>query len=241
MDVKNLDRIVITTNERMQKVLDWFFENQEWLRQQEFKVPMETGLVQLKEEQLDFSFCQIGEIGDGGYVEISVYPQLKEKPNPNYYSAVTFNLNPLNGVRYKYKFPASLPKKQKETLMKVILVEDETDRKVALKYCALMYFMQYYSEIVKVDESQNTARTKKEAKEIRIRKDQPLSLVRKVYVLEDFEKRKLLRPGRKHASPDHEFGVRGHWRQCPNGKKVWIREYSKCKGKGNKSNKTYTY
>ena len=37
--------------------------------------------------------------------------------------------------------------------------------------------------------------------------------------------------GGHHASPSYAFKVRGHYRHLKNGKRIWIREYTKGKGK----------
>lgn len=42
-----------------------------------------------------------------------------------------------------------------------------------------------------------------------------------------------------HRSPAFEFEVRGHWRTYKNGRRVWIKPYTKCEGKGKKLTHEY--
>ena len=53
---KSADRIIVKSNERMELVLNWYFANFNWLDREEFLAPMESGVVVLQEEQIEFTF-----------------------------------------------------------------------------------------------------------------------------------------------------------------------------------------
>lgn len=71
--------------------------------------------------------------------------------------------------------------------LEMTLQFDQTVEKEALKYHALMLFTAYYEEIVQVDEKQNQTQNKNTAKQFRKSSRQPLSLVKKTYVVKDFD------------------------------------------------------
>ena len=56
MNRKTADRIIVKSNARMKMVLDWYYENKHWLDREPFLAPMESGVVELCEEQIEFTF-----------------------------------------------------------------------------------------------------------------------------------------------------------------------------------------
>lgn len=56
MRKEDCDRIIVETNEKMGKVIQWYQDNQEWLDKEEFHAPMESGYIVLKEEGLEVTF-----------------------------------------------------------------------------------------------------------------------------------------------------------------------------------------
>lgn len=87
----------------------------------------------------------------------------------------------------------------------------------------------YHSDTIRAEERQ-------EVKERLVQKRgktkvQKTILTRTVYVYEgNFRHRHI-----RHSKPDHEFGVRGHWRHYKNGKAVWVNPCRKCVGRGYRS------
>lgn len=125
--------------------------------------------------------------------------------------------------------------------MEKALTIDRTDFKESIKYHSLMLFSAYYKEIVIVDQSQSKPRTKKEAKKLRRSSNSPLPLIRKTYVIEEFEKRNLRLPGAKkgYTKPNREVAVKGFYRTSKNGKRSWVKPFTRYKDKGNKTVKEY--
>lgn len=74
MNRNTADRIIVTSNARMERVLDWYFDNFKWLDREKFLAPMESGVVELCEEQIEFTFES-----KGSWVEMAVY--ITVKPN----------------------------------------------------------------------------------------------------------------------------------------------------------------
>ena len=115
--------------------------------------------------------------------------------------------------------------------MDILLQYDNTAEKEALKYHALMMFMKYYREEIKV-ERHKEHRPAKHKKKRKTR--QTLPLVRRVYTVAEFDKDELEKPEqakRKYTKPEHEVSVRGHLRRYKSGKVVWIRPSVRYKGK----------
>ncbi len=225
VDRKQADRIIVKSNARMKKVLDWYLKNREWLDKETFHAPMEYGVIELQEELLDIAF----EVMDEDKVEITIFPTIK----PNLPASVILDYNPHTGIATNYRFAPGLPK-VKQDLMRIIILADRTDMKEVIKYHALMLFMVHYQEIVTVSETR--PRTKHEAKKIRKDRSKPLPLIRKTYVLADADKKILRKPGDKRAytKPDHEVNVRGYQRRYKSGKTVWVKPSVRYKGKGTK-------
>ena len=226
----DLDRIIVETNDKMSRIIEWWQTNRKLLEKEEFHAPMESGLIVMQEEGIDIGF----ENRADGLVTISVYPAHIEE------AALQFELDPVTTKVTGHRFPAKL-RHQKEKLLKVLFEVDHTDVKESVKYIALMQFAAHYEEIVRIDEKQNVRRTRHEAKKLRKNPKQPLSLVRKTYVVDDFDEGFLYKFGEKRAytKPDHEVTVRGFYRTTKTGKKVWVRPFSRYKEKGGREPKEY--
>lgn len=225
MDRKVADRIVVRSNKRMQLVLSWFARNQEMLRSHEFYAPLEVGVIEFCEEGLELTFESKRE-----FVELAIFSIEK----PNLPAIVTYNYEPETTKVSDFRFASHLTPEKKAILMRTIL-KDDTDRKEALKYHALMCFITYYKEEVKVTDK--GARTKREAKSLRKDKKRPLPLIRKEYVIDEKLNSTVLNdsadPAQKRAytKPEHEIRVRGHIRRYKSGKSVWIKPFVKNKDK----------
>lgn len=228
MDRRTADRIIVKSNARMMMVLKWYYENREYLDRQEWHAPMDAGVIELQEECIEFTFESKGSI-----VEISMYSIEK----PDLPAIMAFDYDPFKGETGLIKVDSRLTGERKKHLY-MIVSQDKTNLKLALKYHTLMLFMTYYSETVTVTEKGR--RTKREAKTLRKDISKPLPLIRKQYVIEDVEKKKLKLSSEKRAykKPDHEVNVRGHVRHYKSGKAVWIKPSTRYKGK-NKQKKEY--
>lgn len=230
MRKEDCDRIIVETNAKMEKVIQWYLANQEWLDKEEFHAPMESGLIVLQEESIEVTF----ETKSDTAVEIAVYPQGVDRP------AVTFDYNPKEQSYSNYRYPQHLSEGRRRILA-LTMKYDRTDYKESIKYHSLMMFAVHYTDIVKVDESQSKARTKKEVKRLRRSTNRPVPLVRKTYMIDDFQSEKLRLPGEKrgYTKPEHEVSVKGFFRTSKNGKRSWIKPHTRYRNKGNKKGKDY--
>lgn len=228
MDRRTADRIIVRSNDRMKMVLNWYYENRDYLDQQEYQTPLDSGVIELQEERIEFSFERKGSV-----VEISMY----SIERPDLPAMIVFDYDPCKGETGFVKVGSRLSEERKRFLY-MIIAQDKTNLKIALKYHVLMLFMTYYIETVTVVEKGR--RSKREAKELRKNVSKPLPLIRKQYVIENVEKEKLKLSGEKRSykKPDHEVNVRGHLRHYKSGKTIWVKPSVRYKGK-NKKKKEY--
>ena len=166
-------------------------------------------------------------------MELAVYPAEK----PKLPAVVTYDYDPVTTQTSNFRFASHLPPERKMLLMQVMAM-DNTHLKEALKYHALMCFMTYYRETVKIEDKGR--RTKRQAKALRKDVTKPLPLIRKQYVIEEVDSKVLRLPDQKrtYTKPEHEVSVRGYMRHYKSGKSVWIEPFTKYRGKG-KNRKDY--
>ena len=137
---KTADRIIVKSNARMKMVLDWYYENKHWLDREPFLAPMESGVVELCEEQIEFTFENTR-----GVVEIAIYPTVQ----PNIPASIIFDYIPEQMDIANRRVAPGLSE-PKQLALDLVLRYDKTPEKEALKYHALMLFMAYYREEVEV-------------------------------------------------------------------------------------------
>lgn len=222
MNRKTADRIIVKSNARMKMVLDWYYENKHWLDREPFLAPMESGVVELCEEQIEFTFENTR-----GVVEIAIYPTVQ----PNIPASIIFDYIPEQMDIANRRVAPELPE-PKRLALDLVLRYDKTPEKEARKYHALMLFMAYYREEVKVEQriERRPAKHKKKKRTAQVR--QPL--IRRIYTVTDFDSTALVKPEqakRGYTKPDHEVNVRGHLRRYKSGKVVWVKPSVKYKGK----------
>ena len=222
MNRKTADRIIVKSNARMKMVLDWYYENKHWLDHEPFLAPMESGVVELCEEQIEFTFENVRSV-----VEIAIYPTVQ----PDIPASIVFDYLPEQMDIANRRVAPELPE-PKRLALDLVLRYDKTPEKEALKYHALMLFMAYYREEVKVEQrvERRPAKHKKKKRTAQVR--QPL--IRRIYTVTDFDSTALVKPEqakRGYTKPDHEVNVRGHLRRYKSGKVVWVKPSVKYKGK----------
>lgn len=230
MNRQQADRIIVKSNARMQLVLDWYYKNRDWLDKAEFHAPLESGIIELREEEIEVMFEN-----KGGIVELSIIPMLK----PNLPPVVVFDYDPRTWTANNYRMPQHLSE-VKQNLLRQVMLFDNTDKKEALKYHTLMLFMTYYREIVTVDE-RRAYEPKTTKKKARKGNKKPQPIIRKFYSIQSFDKDALPKPEgikRPYTKPEHEVNVRGFLRRYKSGKTVWIKPSVRYKGKGT-TNKEY--
>ena len=219
---KTADRIIVKSNARMKMVLDWYYENKHWLDREPFLAPMESGVVELCEEQIEFTFENTR-----GVVEIAIYPTVQ----PNIPASIIFDYIPEQMDIANRRVAPELVE-PKRLALDLVLRYDKTPEKEARKYHALMLFMAYYREEVKVEQriERRPVKHKKKKRTAQVR--QPL--IRRIYTVTDFDSTALVKPEqakRGYTKPDHEVNVRGHLRRYKSGKVVWVKPSVKYKGK----------
>lgn len=224
MNRKTADRIIVRSNARMKLVLDWYFENFNWLDRERFLAPMDAGVVELCEEQVEFTFES-----KGGLVEIVVYVTTR----PNLPPIVAFDYDPATTeIRNRRVAPVGSQTTVDLELLNVLVMSDNMCRKEAQKYHALMLFMAYYQEVVKVEQRAESRPAKHRKKKSGGRRPQPL--IRRIYTLDEFDAAVLPKPEqakRKYTKPEHEVNVRGHLRRYKSGKVVWVQPSVRYKGR----------
>ena len=162
-------------------------------------------------------------------MEMAVYITVK----PNLPPVVMFDYDPATTeIRNRRIAPMGSQPVVDQELLSVLLSMDDTCRKEARKYHALMLFMAYYREEVKVEQriERRPAKHKKKKRTAQVR--QPL--IRRIYTVTDFDSTALVKPEqakRGYTKPDHEVNVRGHLRRYKSGKVVWVKPSVKYKGK----------
>ena len=161
MNRDTADRIIVKSNARMKLVIDWYYENKHWLDREGFLAPMESGVVELQEEQIEFTF----ENKNGG-VEIAVFSMEK----PFLPAVITFQYDPKTQEISEHRFADHLSEERKVAL-EFVLGFDRTDWKEATKYHALMLFMAYYREEVKIEQrvERRPAKHKKKKRSAQLR------------------------------------------------------------------------
>jgi hypothetical protein len=219
---KTADRIIVKSNARMKMVLDWYYENKHWLDREPFLAPMESGVVELCEEQIEFTFENTR-----GVVEIAIYPTVQ----PNIPASIIFDYIPEQMDIANRRVAPELVE-PKRLALDLVLRYDKTPEKEARKYHALMLFMAYYREEVKVEQRIERRPAKHKKKKRTAQGRQPL--IRRIYTVTDFDSTALVKPEqakRGYTKPDHEVNVRGHLRRYKSGKVVWVKPSVKYKGK----------
>lgn len=221
---KSADRIIVKSNERMKMVLDWYFDNFSWLDREEFLAPMESGVVELQDEALEFTFESKGSI-----VEIVVYATT----GPDIPPIVAFDYDPVTTeIRNRRVAPAGVGSAVAMNALGLIISADNMPRKEARKYHALMLFMAHYREVVEIEQRVEHRPAKPKKKGHRARRPQPL--IRRIYTLGEFQLEDLPKAEgtkRKYTKPAHEVNVRGFLRHYKSGKTVWVRPSVRYKGK----------
>jgi hypothetical protein len=113
------------------------------------------------------------------------------------------------------------------------LTEKIEDKKLTMFYAVYFYLMDYIinhkkEQVLKVKDSKTTFNKHKNSKK----------KVSKVTYL--FHSSVSSAKGGHHKSPSHAFTVRGHYRHLKDGRKVWVKEHTKCTNKA-KKDKVYKF
>ena len=227
IDRNNCDHIVVESNMKMEKVIQWYLSNKSWIDDIPFRSPIPSALIELREEEIEV-FYEPFEDSVMMYIWMAKHTYIcKYLYNPHTHSIG----DP--------QFPSGLSVERKR-LMLAILKGDNTLYKEALKYHSLMCFAAHYENVVEVSEKRRNSISKTKAKKIARKSGREISLYSTVYKLSDSEAidKAIASAPRHYTKPTEAVSVKGHYRTCKNGKRVWVKPFTKYKDKPN-SGKTY--
>jgi len=227
VDIKNCDRIVIESNAKMEKVIQWYRNNKEWIDNIPFRAPIPSALIELQEEEIEVFYEPSGD-------SVLMYIWMR-----NHTYICKYLYDPHAHKIGNPQFPDSLSE-EKKLLMSAILKGDNTLYKEALKYHSLMCFAAHYENVVEVSEKWRNSISKTKARKIARKSGKEVSLYSTVYKLSGSETidKTIASAPRHYTKPAEAVSVRGHYRTLKSGKRVWVKPFSKYKDKPN-GGKTY--
>lgn len=138
IDITNCNKIIIDTNEKVEKIIDWYEQNKDWLDAEEFRIPITSALVELPEEDIKFYYEQ-----EGVFVRLHLYMGGVYVCNYRY--------DPKTQEIESIVFPAGLSK-EKRKVARMVLAADRTPYKEALKFHSLMCFATHYRNCIETTE-----------------------------------------------------------------------------------------
>ena len=221
-----MDRIVIRTLEDRNKIVDWVLDE----------------LRAMGNEFINFPIA----LGNGEIRDISSETLLEFKVRED--RMVEISVSSLSSNKYLFSFEASFdggeiknkvysknvdPQKAKER-------EKEFDvwRFSLALWQSVNFFVAHYRK-----EIEKTVKVKGErvndSKSSKGKKKRGSIVYFRTYTIDPDLIRTLPHEAAHRNGPDHEFGVRGHFRHYRSGKVVWISPYTKCKGRGERLDRTY--
>lgn len=227
VDIKNCDRIVVESNAKMGKVIQWYLSNKEWIDNIPFRAPIPSALIELKEEEIEVFYEPFEDS-----VLIYIWMMNHTYICKYLYDPHTHNIG-------EPQFPDNLSE-EKKRLMLILLRGDNTLYKEALKYHSLMCFAAHYENVVEVSEKRRNSISKTKARKIARKSGKEVSLYSTVYKLSGSEAidKAIASAPRHYMKPTEAVSVRGHYRTLKSGKRVWVKPFSKYNDKPN-NGKTY--
>jgi hypothetical protein len=134
IDITNCNKIIIDTNEKVEKIIDWYEQNKDWLDAEEFRIPIPSALVELPEEDIKFYYESEGVFARLHLYMAGVY-------------VCNYRYDPKSQKIGELIFPATLSK-EKRKAAQMILAADRTPYKEALKFHSLMCFVTHYRNCI---------------------------------------------------------------------------------------------
>ena len=221
IDITNCNKIIIDTNEKVEKIIDWYEQNKDWLDAEEFRIPIPSALVELPEEDIKFYYEQ-----EGVFVKLHLYMGGVYVCNYRY--------DPKTQEIENIVFPAGLSK-EKRKVARMVLAADRTPYKEALKFHSLMCFATHYRNCIETTEQKEKRISHKHQKRLR-RSGGVTPLITTYHI----DSRPIPADGTKmhYTKPTEQVSVRGFYRTTKTGKRVWVRPFTKYNGNSG-NNKTY--
>ena len=129
---------------------------------------------------------------------------------------------------------------------KFVQVDRAVDIDNRLRYCqilgarwmAIMLLALYYRPEFERKRQLSASKQQKPRSSKKGKRAAKTIYTRQYILTEDFVEA-LPKPVRHHAKPQHEFSVKGHYRHYKSGKRVWINQHTRCKGRGDAIGNTY--
>ena len=113
IDITNCNKIIIDTNEKVEKIIDWYEQNKDWLDAEEFRIPIPSALVELPEEDIKFYYESEGVFARLHLYMAGVY-------------VCNYRYDPKSQKIGELIFPAALSK-EKRKAAQMILAADRTE------------------------------------------------------------------------------------------------------------------
>lgn len=221
IDITNCNKIIIDTNEKVEKIIDWYEQNKDWLDAEEFRIPIPSALIELPEEDIKFYYESEGVFARLHLYMAGVY-------------VCNYRYDPKSQKIGELIFPAALSK-EKRKAAQMILAADRTPYKEALKFHSLMCFATHYRNCIETTEQKEKRISHKHRKILR-RSGGATPLITTYRI----DSRPVPADGTKrhYTKPIEQVSVRGFYRTTKTGKRVWVRPFTKYNGNSG-NNKTY--
>lgn len=223
-----MDRIVIRTQEDKDAICDWVIAFLEKLPDEKvpFVPPFDSGELVVESDQAVLQFKCLGE---GGV---------------SFRTLATYNREmSVFGFKYNYSTQQVTDKWFNPKLLdvpKAIKKEEEWQycQRLAMIWFSVMLLATYYRPEFDSRKQIVGEKAKPRKKGKKSKATTKMLYVRNYVVGADMLD-KLPHEVKHRKGPDHEFGVRGHYRHYKSGKVVWIQPYTRCKGRGEGRDRTY--
>lgn len=226
IDINNCDKIIVETNDKMERIITWYQQNIEVLNSIEFHSPIPSGVIEFKEECISVAYES-----DGPFVSFYLYMDGVYVCNFKYNPNTRKSMAPII-------FPPGISKDKRKSMQRLLFI-DNTLNKCTLKYHALMCFATHYRNYVEVSETKRTqVSTMRTVKKKHIDNTTPLITTYRIDNRPIPNAPDELLAKRPYTKPTEEFSVRGYYRTTKTGKRVWVRPFTKYSGKSAKK-KTY--
>lgn len=212
-----MDRIIVKTNNDMQRVVDWA----EQLTGMAVELPFPSGEIEFQEEHILLRFC------DEGAPIVSFEIDIRAADKAEYHKVVEWRSDLDTGEITDLKIAGDgLTNKAQ---LGMIITQDNTIGKCILKFRAIMLFAAYYRE--DIQRTKTIIRTGGGGKKSKRANRRPLTIRR--YTISEAMLSELPAPKKEWHGYRETFGVRGHFRRYKTGKVSWVRPYEK-KGRADK-------
>lgn len=203
-----MDKIIVRTNDEMQKVIYWA----ESLNNDPIKMPFQKAEIEFQEEGILLRFQQVDDS--------IIFFECETKGHKVAEWTSNLNNNEITNLRVNATG-------ERKAALCLLLANDNTVAKCIKKFKSLMLFATYYKE--EVERTKVIERKCINQKKTKSRKAGKRTLTTRKYIITDEILSELPPEKRTYKKHAKNFSVRGHYRTLQTGKTVWIRPYIKGK------------